>query len=53
MRTIKERNGYHIIKLLTPIYGGYYAVMKNGIHISDGLCLDAAIEIFNTLTETR
>jgi hypothetical protein len=51
MRTIEERNGYQLVRLSIPVYGGDYAVMKNGITIKDGLCLDAAIEVFNVLTK--
>ena len=50
MYPIKEKNGYHLIKLFIPVYGGYYAIMKNCVTIQDGLCLDAALEIFNNLT---
>jgi len=50
MRTIKEKNGYHLVKLVTPVFGGYYAIVKNCITIQDGLCLDAALEVFNNLT---
>jgi hypothetical protein len=51
MKTIKEKNNYHLIRCSTPVCGGTYAVMKNGIVIKDGLCLDAAIEVFQVLSQ--
>lgn len=51
MRTIEERNGFHLVKLVQPVYGGYYAIVRNGITIDTGLCLDAAYEVFNSLTK--
>lgn len=50
MKTIREKNGIHLVKLNVPVFGGYYAIVKNCITLEDGLCLDAAIEVFNILT---
>lgn len=49
MKTIEERDGFHLVKLFQPVCGGYYSIIKNGITIKDGLCLDAAYEMFNLL----
>lgn len=40
--------GLSLVRLDKPVYGGYYAVI-NGDRMKDGLCLDAAKEIFITL----
>ena len=40
--------GLSLVRLDKPVYGGYYAVI-NGDRMKDGLCLDAANEIFITL----
>lgn len=51
MQSLKTKNSYHLMKNVTPVYGGYYSIVKNGITIKDGLCLDAANEVFETLTK--
>lgn len=40
-----------LIKLDKPVMGGSYAITQNDEIIKDGLCLDAANEIFNELTK--
>ena len=49
MKTIKTHGlNLSVVKLDKPVFGGQYAVI-NGDRMKDGLCLDAAIDLFNTL----
>lgn len=54
MKTIKMQYkpglSTKLVKLNKPIMGGYYAIMQNNKIIKDGLCLDAANEVYNKLT---
>ena len=50
MKTIKQFNNLRIVLLDNAIYGGLYAVVDDKLQqAKTGLCLDAAIEIFNKL----
>ena len=50
MKTIKQFNNLRIVLLDNAIYGGLYAVVDDKLQkAKTGLCLDAAVEIFNKL----
>lgn len=51
MKIVKFDSSYKIVKLKTPVFGGFYAIMQYNDIIKDGLSLDAAIEVFNELTK--
>ena len=47
-KILKQFNSIQLVELTKPVYGGKYAVI-NGDHIKDGLCLDAASELYSIL----
>ena len=55
MKTIKisykPSASIKLVKLRKPVMGGYYAITKNKEIVKDGLCLDAANEVFNEMTK--
>jgi len=49
MKVIKRHGSFiELVKLDKPVLGGSYAVISSG-KITDGLCLDAARDLFATL----
>lgn len=47
-KVIKQHNFLQLVELTELVYGGKYAII-NGDRVKDGLCLDAARDLFNTL----
>ena len=48
MKILKSHGFLWLVKLDKPVMGGLYAVM-NGGQITDGLCLDAANDLYKIL----
>lgn len=47
-KVLKQFNFTQLVELVEPVYGGKYAVIKND-QVTDGLCLDAANDLYITL----
>jgi hypothetical protein len=44
---LSNGNGLLLIRNKEATFGGFYEIQKNGFGIINGLCLDAATEIYN------
>ena len=51
---IREEKGWQLVSLKNPVMGGMYAVYNaKDNRIKTGLCLEAAVEIFNTVVRAE
>jgi hypothetical protein len=51
-KVIKQKKGIRLLELSVPVLGGKYAVDTFSSY-KDGLCLDAANELFNILVKLQ
>ena len=51
---IREEKGWQLVRLKNPVMGGMYAVYSaEKDRIKTGLCLEAAVEVFNTVVHSE